>query len=149
MFLVFRRAIFLVLSVLLFVVPVRAGDTAKVLFIQTAENMVFDGKRLTLIDVSPRVIWFTDRPEQKTGYMTTEKFLSVWAKGANSFAADPPNVVLVIKDTKTDPAVIEISAPQFSDNNISYIIEIIEGKLPPSGNATTLIIDGKIIGIDL
>jgi hypothetical protein len=39
-----------------------AGKEASWLFIQTAQSAQFDGKTLTLKNISPSVVMFTDRP---------------------------------------------------------------------------------------
>ena len=69
----------------------------ELLFVSTAEGMVFDGETVTFSGVNPDIIWFTDRPERQSGRMTPEKFVEAWHKGADSFDSDPPNAVLTLE----------------------------------------------------
>lgn len=56
--------------------PEKTG-TADFLFVQTAKSMSFDSatKKLTLNDVSPVTLFFSDRPERIAGNMNTEAFV--------------------------------------------------------------------------
>ena len=64
------------------------------MFVQIARNVTSDESTLTLQDVSPSTLYFSDRPERVVGHMTTEQFVDQWSEGPNSFLEDPPNAVL-------------------------------------------------------
>jgi hypothetical protein len=71
---------------------------ADFLFVQNAKSMTFDkaNGNLTLRDISPVTIFFTDRPERIAGNMPTRVFVPFWADGKGSFAKDAPNANLAI-----------------------------------------------------
>jgi hypothetical protein len=66
---------------------------ADFLFVQTADTMSFDpaSNQLTLKDVSPITLFFSDRPQRLAGNMATEAFIPFWSTGTDSFLSDPPN----------------------------------------------------------
>jgi hypothetical protein len=61
------------------------------LFVQSAEGVVFEGETLTLKGVSPAVVFFSDRPQRSAGHVDLPGFLKAWNEGTDSFAEDPPN----------------------------------------------------------
>ena len=61
------------------------------MFVQIARNVTSDQTTLTLQDVAPSTLYFSDRPERVVGHMTTEQFVEQWTEGPNSFFEDPPN----------------------------------------------------------
>ncbi len=70
-----------------------------------------DGK-LTLTDVAPSTIYFSDRPERIAGHMATSTFVASWDQGDDSFAENPPNAALSILGTAApDDIVVELSHP--------------------------------------
>ena len=77
---------------------------------QIARNVTSDQSSLTLKDVSPSTLYFSDRPERVVGHMTTEQFVEQWTEGPNSFFEDPPNAVLSYvgtgEDTPSDAVVV-------------------------------------------
>ena len=64
------------------------------MFVQTARAVTSDGTTLTLKDVTPSTLYFSDRPKRIVGHMTTVDFVDLWAEGDNNFEEDPPNAVL-------------------------------------------------------
>ena len=63
------------------------------MFVQTAQRITSDGKTLTLNEVTPSTLYFSDRPKRIVGHMATTDFVDLWGEGENSFEADPPNAV--------------------------------------------------------
>jgi hypothetical protein len=114
------------------------------MFVQIARNVTSDQKTLTLQDVSPSTLYFSDRPERVVGHMTTEQFVQQWTEGPNSFFEDPPNAVLssvgTDEDTPSD-AVVVLRDPVASGSSLSYSIEVLEGTVPAESGAVTLFID--------
>lgn len=75
-----------------------ASGNADFLFVQTARRISFDraANRLTLHDVSPVTLFFSDRPDRIAGNMRTAAFVPFWSQGRDSFLSDPPNADLSI-----------------------------------------------------
>ena len=119
-------------------------ETEESMFVQTARGIISDGTTLTLRDVTPSTLFFSDRPERVVGHMTTAEFVELWGEGDNSFAADPPNAVLSFveptADTPTD-AVIVIKNPSLKDGQLSYSVDLLEGTVPIETGPVTLFID--------
>ena len=114
------------------------------MFVQIARTVTSDQTTLTLQDVSPSTLYFSDRPERVVGHMTTEQFVEQWTEGPNSFFEDPPNAVLSYVGTGEDipsDAVVVLRDPVVSGNSLSYSIEVLEGAVPAESGAVTLFID--------
>ena len=121
-------------------------DTALLeeMFVQIARTVISDQTTLTLNDVSPSTLYFSDRPERVVGHMTTEQFVDQWNEGPNSFFEDPPNAVLSYVGTGEDlpsDAVVVLRDPVVSGSSLSYSIEILDGTVPAESGAVTLFID--------
>jgi hypothetical protein len=105
---------------------------------------------LELSDVSDKTIMFSDRPNRIVASIDTADFIGNWSTGPNSFAADPPNVALVVDDDEVeqrqDLAVIELFNPVYDSeaNTLKYDI-IAENAtsigLPREFEQSTLVID--------
>ena len=67
----------------------------QVLFVQNAEAVVFDKGTLTLKNVSPMTVFFSDRPVRIAGHFNTkDEFVPLWDEGKDSFLKDPPNATV-------------------------------------------------------
>ena len=119
-------------------------ETEESMFVQTARGITSDGATLTLRDVTPSTLFFSDRPQRVVGHMTTAEFVELWGEGDNSFEADPPNAVLSFlepgADAPTD-AVIVIKNPSLTDGQLSYSVDLLEGTVPNEAGPVTLFID--------
>ena len=77
-------------------VKIKAKAPAQLLFVLSAKSgdIARSGQsyRLTLNTVDPHVLWFTDRPNRKAGFVPLTHFLASWTK---VFADSPPNGALV------------------------------------------------------
>src|SRR5262249_26986455 len=115
------------------------------LFVQTAKNVAYRDGVLTLQDVSPVTVFFSDRPKRIVGNVRNDLFLQKWKEGSNSFKSDPPNPVLSIFNDKSQPtsAVVVLNNPRLEGNNLAYDVRTLKGDLPPSGIESTLFIDGS------
>ena len=114
------------------------------MFVQLARTVTSDQTTLTLQDVSPSTLYFSDRPERVVGHLTTEQFVEQWTEGPNSFFEDPPNAVLSYVGTGEDmpsDAVVVLRDPVVSGSSLSYSIEVLEGAVPAESGAVTLFID--------
>ena len=84
------------------------------MFVQTARGISSDGTTLTLNDVTPSTLYFSDRPKRVVGHMATAEFVDLWDEGDNSFEEDPPNAVLAFlepDDQAPGDAVVVIKHP--------------------------------------
>lgn len=114
------------------------------MFVQIARSVTSEESTLTLQDVSPSTLYFSDRPERVVGHMTTDQFVDQWSEGPNSFLEDPPNAVLSYvgagEDIPSD-AVVVLRDPVASGSSLSYSIEVLDGVVPSTSGAVTLFID--------
>jgi hypothetical protein len=115
------------------------------LFVQTAKQVAYKDGILTLQDVSPVTVFFSDRPKRIVGNVRNDLFLQKWTEGSNSFKSDPPNAVLSIFNDKSPPtsAVLVLNNPRLQGNNLTYDVQTLKGTLPPAGIEGTLFIDGS------
>ena len=114
------------------------------MFVQTANAITSDGTTLTLKDVTPSTLYFSDRPKRIVGHMTTVDFVDLWAEGENSFEEDPPNAVLAFLepgDEAPEDAVVVIQQPRLENGELSYSIKTLEGTVPTQAGPVTLFID--------
>ena len=114
------------------------------MFVQTAQGITSDGTTLTLREVTPSTLYFSDRPQRIVGHMATTDFVDLWGEGDNSFEEDPPNAVLAFLepgDQVPDDAVVVIKQPRLQDGQLSYAIETLEGTVPTHAGPVTLFID--------
>ena len=119
-------------------------ETEQSMFVQTARGITSDGATLTLRDVTPSTLFFSDRPQRVVGHLTTTDFVELWGEGDNSFEADPPNAVLSFVEpdaaAPTD-AVVVIKKPILKGGELSYSIDVLEGTVPTNAGPVTLFID--------
>lgn len=112
------------------------------LMVQNAPSVKYDGKTLTLENVTPQTIMFTDRPQRMAGGIATARFVADWGAGKGSFEKDPPNASLsVTVDGKEQVSVVELTNPKLDGTSLSYDVAVLDGVVPASGAATTLFID--------
>ena len=122
--------------------PAKASEF---LFVQTAKDIAYKDGVLTLQEVSPVTVFFSDRPQRIVGHVRNDLFLKKWAEGSNSFKSDPPNAVLSVFNEKTPPtgAVVVLSNPRLDGKNLTYDARTLKGDLPATGIDGTLFIDGS------
>jgi hypothetical protein len=73
------------------------------LFVQTSAGMQYADGVLTLTDINPITVLFSDRPERLAGHMATDDFVPFWSEGDDSFKSDPPNADLaLLEDGKVE-----------------------------------------------
>jgi len=120
---------------------------ADFLFVQSAKSMSFDPatNKLTLENVSPVTVFFTDRPERIAGNMNTTKFIPFWSDGKDSFKSDPPNADISMIEGKTlKQTVVELQDPVLDGDKLTYTVKILKGDMPAKGSEVAVFID--IIG---
>jgi hypothetical protein len=81
--------------------------------------------------------------------MTNDRYLKLWKEdGKDSFLADPPNAtVSVFTDDEVADMVVTLRDPIFKGGDLTYVIRVIQGKLPDKGGPGAVFID--IIGMPL
>lgn len=115
---------------------------AEWMFVQSADAITFDGKTLTLQNVAPRTIMFTDRPNRMAGNISTGRLVDDWAAGTNSFQADPPNASLSTRvGDEEQVSVVELSNPRLRGTSLSYDVQVLDGMVPPNAGSASLFID--------
>ncbi len=116
----------------------------QLLFVQNAEAMSYKDGTLTLEQIGPHTLYFSDRPQRLAGSMANQAFVEHWNKGKESFADDPPNAAITFApEAKQQPAVIELIDVALEGDNLVYSMRILDGALPTSGGAVTLFIDNN------
>jgi hypothetical protein len=125
--------------------PAAPTKATEFLFVQTAKNIEYRDGVLTLQEVSPVTVFFSDRPKRIVGHVRNDLFLKKWTEGGNSFKSDPPNAVLSVFNQKTPPsgAVVVLSNPRLNGDNLAYDVRTLKGALPADGIEGTLFIDGS------
>ncbi len=122
-----------------------ATKQAEFLFVQSARRMRYANGELTLVDVNPVTVLFSDRPERIAGQMLTEAFVPFWSEGDDSFEKTPPNADLaVLEGGQNANVVLTLHEPRLQGRDLSYRVDLLEGKPPTTGGAASLFID--IIG---
>jgi hypothetical protein len=118
------------------------------LLVQTSKGLAFDTatNTLSLIDISPITLFFSDRPERIAGNMKTNAFIPFWNHGKDSFAKDPPNAdVSIIDGDAMHQVVVVLQDPVLEGNTLRYKVKILQGDMPDKGADVSVFID--IIGM--
>ena len=112
------------------------------LYVQTANNMAYADGVLTLSEMAPTTLLFSDRPDRITGHLTSQDFFDSWDVGDDSFADTPPNAVLsIFSETEINDVVVVLQEPTLDGDQMTYNVEILDGEMPSSGGANSLFID--------
>ncbi len=90
---------------------------------------------LTMSGIKPHTLIFSDRPNRTVGSWTMTDFISRWESGADSFADDPPNAVLLSHsqaDGKEYAITLELNNPVFNGPGgwVSYTATILSETNP-------------------
>ena len=98
-------------------------------FMQTADKALLKPGSLTMINLTPKTLWFADAPNTGTGFDTTSEYMQLWSNKTSGFLANNPNATLVgyIKDPKTHKEtrltlVVNITNANFANNNLTYTV---------------------------
>jgi hypothetical protein len=118
------------------------------LLVQTAKGLTFDkaSGRMTLVEVSPITLFFSDRPERVVGNMKTDAFVPFWSMGKDSFHSDPPNADVSFVDGATmQQVVVVLQDPTLEDDDLVYTVKTLSGELPANAEDVSVFID--VIGM--
>jgi len=122
----------------------RQLEEIEAMFVQVARDMTSEDDRVTLHGLAPATLFFSDRPQRVVGHLSAQQFVEEWDKGENSFAADPPNAVLSFLDSDDETpedAIVMIAEPKLEGDDLTYSVQILEGRLPAEAHACSLFID--------
>ena len=137
-------------------VTTHAKQKASFLFVLRADTGVVtktdESYTLTLQGMDDKVLFFSDRPVRTAGCITMTQFMSDWAKGNNSFKANPPNAAIVHAALKTNDEGIaqaipvELTNPVLTTNGWSFKLKDLQGKISiGSYNRVSVFVDSQII----
>ena len=113
------------------------------LFVQQAGSLTYADGKLTLADLAPSTLFFTDRPERKAGNISNEEFAALWSEeSGNGFKADPPNAAIAIAgDAAADPVVVELLSANLSGADLTFSIRAVSGELPADAKDVAMFVD--------
>ena len=120
------------------------ANSIEAMFVQSAHGLSSDNRTVTLHGLAHSTLFFADRPQRVVGHVSSRKFVSEWGQGANSFEEDPPNAVISFLENGEKPpeeVTMILSEPRMDENNLTYNIEILDGKLPAKTGPCALFID--------
>jgi hypothetical protein len=146
-FAVFAAFALILLGAAVVAVAAEEEKKADFLFVQSAKSMSFDPatNKLTLENVSPVTVFFTDRPERIAGNMNTTRFIPFWSEGKDSFKSDPPNAdISIVEGKELKQTVVELQDPVLEGSNLTYTVKLLKGEMPAAGTDVAVFID--IIG---
>lgn len=120
-------------------------------FAHIAPRMHFDGRTLTLVDISPSTIWMLrplDRPghSPELSYLPTGAFLDRWMDRSRDVAPAGCRMrgTLSLLDPDAQIAgrpVIEVRDPRLTAEGLAYDIEVLEGIVPGDSGACVLFLE--------
>lgn len=123
-----------------------SSDGPQLMFVQSAEDLKVDAAKSTfrLVKVNPQTLYFSDRPQRLAGNLKMADYLKTWKEGRDNFGADPPNATLSVYEpgrAEQTLVVVKITKPVVDGADLLYSYQIIDGRMPASGGATSLFID--------
>ena len=124
------------------VAEVSAPETQEVeyLFVQGAASGTLADGVLTMAQVNPSTVYFSDRPERLAGHLTTEEFVANWGEGDDSFASNPPNATLsILTGPEPQEIVVTLTNPRLDNGDLIYNVSILEGAEVASGGGCSLL----------
>jgi hypothetical protein len=117
-------------------------------FAHIAPRMRFDGRTLTLVDISPSTIWMpgpsrASEHAAELDYLPTGAFMDRWTDRAREVgpACCRMRGTLSLLDPDAQiagRAVVELRAPRLTADGLAYDIEILQGIVPGSSGACVL-----------
>jgi hypothetical protein len=114
-------------------------------YAHVARGLAFDGRFLTLVDLSPSTISWSALTTSGLGYLPTGAFLDLW-----QHTHGPAREVRSVKGTLSllDPdaqlaghAILELSNPRMTVLGLTYDVGAVEGLVPTSSGACVLFLE--------
>jgi hypothetical protein len=121
-----------------------ANGKIEAMFVQNAHGLSTTPDSLTLHGTGHSTLFFADRPDRVVGHVHTDKFVSEWGDGENSFAEDPPNAVIAFLEDGIDvpeDVTVVLDNPKLTGPDLTYSIKVLDGTLPAKAGACSLFID--------
>ncbi|RDJ33590.1 MAG: hypothetical protein DWQ18_06000 [Crenarchaeota archaeon] len=131
---------------------VEKEEALELLFVQTAKSAelkpIFGAPythKFFLYDVSPTVIYFSDRPYRISGLYNLTDFMQIWYLSQDSFSIDPPNVAIETYAGGIPTTIIaELSSPMYNPDTKTMVYNAkisSDGKIPAKLDSVALFID--------
>jgi len=87
-------------------------------------------------------LYFSDRPERITGWLTTREQTEGWGVGPDNFAENPPNAAFsILQGDSVQELVVVLRNPRLAAGDLTYDVRILEGDMPAAGGENALFID--------
>ena len=92
-----------------------------------------EGYTLTLKGMDDKVLYFSDRPVKKAGFITLTQFMDDWSKGNDSFKKTPPNAAIVHATLypndkgRAQALAVELTNPTKTDNGWTFDMKVMGG----------------------
>ena len=112
-------------------------EKASFLFVLRADTGVINktngGYKLTLQGMDDKVLYFSDRPVRKAGFITVTQFMDNWSKGHDSFKETPPNAAIVhaalypSDKGRAQALAVELTNPTKTDNGWTFDMKVMGG----------------------
>ncbi len=122
------------------------------LFSQTADAGTIspngdDTWTLTLTNIDPVVLGFTDRPLREAEAGSVEKLVEAWP---TMFADSNPNGVVVAHNSQgeTNSAVVELMDPQLDGSTMTYMVRVLTNEGGPAAPGVTYDFEQVSVFID-
>lgn len=103
-----------------------------------------DTGTLVMKGLQDDAVYFAERPGRNSGTYTLDEFELIWngRQMQESMSVDPPNALLSVRDgANSEIAVVEILAGKFAGKTATFRVVLLEGDIPNSFGACTLVID--------
>ena len=115
----------------------QVDEKASFLFVLRADTGVITksngGYTLTLKGMDDKVLYFSDRPVRKAGFITLTQFMDDWSKGNDSFKETPPNAAIVHATLypndkgRVQALAVELTNPTKTDNGWTFDMKVMGG----------------------
>src|SRR5262245_53811130 len=111
--------------------------------VQTAKHIAYKDGVLTLQDVSPMTVFFSDRPQRIVGQVRNDVCLQQSIEGTNSFKRDPTSAALSVSKDKAPPEStgVVLRNPRLNGNTLARDGRTLEGALPTAAIMSRVFID--------
>lgn len=117
-------------------------DIVEYLFVHSAQNATLADGVLKLDGINPSTLYFSDRPDRIVGHVTTEKFVSHWGSGDDSFKEEPPNATLsLLHENQAQLVVVVLKNPRLEAGSLTYDVDVLDGDASAQGGPCSLFID--------
>jgi hypothetical protein len=116
-------------------------------YVQVAGRAVFDGSSLTLLELAPATVFFTERPGIAVGYLPTGPFLDRWYAEVSGARTRAVSAVLSFLDpdvARAPETGLLVSLPRIRGTGVEYQARVVVGDLPFTAGACVLFINPPV-----